>query len=386
MNIKKEIIDNQTLRSHALFFDPVEKDLVLDWDKEGRPMGRYVPKHTGVEVKENGDAVFYYYAPNAKSVQVAGIGGTMGTERYDLSPCGDGYWSATVSGIGPGFHYHDYYVDGNRACSDLAPYGYGCFRVMNYFEMPDIYSDFYLLQDVPHGTIRMDYYKSSVTGRMRNCYVYTPPGYEEHPEKRYPVWYLQHGGGEDETGWIWQGKIHYILDNMLALGQCEEMIVVMNCGYAFFPDGSGHHSRGQIGDVLVKDCIPFIDKKYRTIADRRARAMSGLSMGGFQSQSTVFQYPEFFASVGLFSSNFIVKNYEDDYTELLSDPKAFNDLFDVCFVSWGDQEDMKASNGPLLAKLRDEGFHITSYVTPGYHEWAVWRYSAREFAKMLFRK
>ena len=386
MNIKKEIIDNQTLRSHALFFDPVEKDLVLDWDKEGRPMGRYVPKHTGVEVKENGDAVFYYYAPNAKSVQVAGIGGTMGTERYDLSPCGDGYWSATVSGIGPGFHYHDYYVDGNRACSDLAPYGYGCFRVMNYFEMPDIYSDFYLLQDVPHGTIRMDYYKSSVTGRMRNCYVYTPPGYEEHPEKRYPVWYLQHGGGEDETGWIWQGKIHYILDNMLALGQCEEMIVVMNGGYAFFPDGSGHHSRGQIGDVLVKDCIPFIDKKYRTIADRRARAMSGLSMGGFQSQSTVFQYPEFFASVGLFSSNFIVKNYEDDYTELLSDPKAFNDLFDVCFVSWGDQEDMKASNGPLLAKLRDEGFHITSYVTPGYHEWAVWRYSAREFAKMLFRK
>ena len=258
--------------------------------------------------------------------------------------------------------------------------------MLNYFEMPDIYSDFYLLQDVPHGTIRMDYYKSSVTGRIRNCFVYTPPGYEEHPEKRYPVWYLQHGGGEDETGWIWQGKINYILDNLLASGQCREMIVVMNCGYAFFPDGSGHHSRGQIGDVLVKDCIPFIDKKYRTLPHRRARAMSGLSMGGFQSQSTVFQYPEYFASVGLFSSNFIVKNEEDDYTELLSDPKAFNELFDLCFVSWGDQEDMKASNGPLLSSLREKGFRIVSYVTPGYHEWAVWRYSAREFAKLLFRK
>lgn len=216
MNIQKEIIDNQTLHSHALFFDPVEKDLVLASDEKGRPMGRYVPKPTGVQVLENGDVIFRYYAPNAKSVQVAGIGGTMGTQRYDLSPRGDGYWEATVSGIGPGFHYHDYYVDGNRACSDLAPYGYGCFRVLNYFEMPDIYSDFYLLQDVPHGTIRMDYYKSSVTGRTRNCFVYTPPGYEEHPEKRYPVWYLQHGGGEDETGWIWQGKINYILDNLLA--------------------------------------------------------------------------------------------------------------------------------------------------------------------------
>ena len=114
--------------------------------------------------------------------------------------------------------------------------------------------------------------------------------------------------------------------------------------------------------------------------------MSGLSMGGFQSQSTVFQYPEYFASVGLFSSNFIVKNEEDDYTELLSDPKAFNELFDLCFVSWGDQEDMKASNGPLLSSLREKGFRIVSYVTPGYHEWAVWRYSAREFAKLLFRK
>ena len=103
----------------------------------------------------------------------------------------------------------------------------------------------------------MDYYKSSVTGRMRNCFVYTPPGYETSAQKRYPVLYLQHGGGESEAGWIWQGKINYILDNLLAQGECEEMIVVMNSGYSFHPDGSAHPSRGCMDEVLTRDCIPF---------------------------------------------------------------------------------------------------------------------------------
>lgn len=385
MNMKKEIVENQALHAHALFFDPVDRDLIFDTDPEGRPMGRYSKKYPGVQVLENGDAVFHFYAPDAKSVQVAGIGGTMGTDRYDMKPCGDGYWSVTVSGIGPGFHYHDYYVDGNRSCNDLTPLGYGCFRAINFFEMPDIHSDFYLLQDVPHGTIRMDYYESTVTGRMRNCFVYTPPGYEDHPEKRYPVLYLQHGGGEDETGWIWQGKINYIMDNLLASGQCREMIIVMNCGYATGPDGSGHPARGRIDEVLVRDAIPFIDRKYRTVADRRFRAMAGLSMGGFQTEATVFHYPEYFASLGLFSANFIVSDGEDDYTSLLADPQKFNAKFDILFVSSGDREPMCEKNAEVLGKLRQKGIDCVMYATPGYHEWQVWRYSALEFLKRLFR-
>lgn len=386
MKIKKEIIENQALREHALFFDPVDRDLVLATDEKGRPMGRYIKKHPGVEVLENGDAVFYDYAPNATTVQVAGIGGTMGNKRRDMHPCGDGYWTVTVPGIGPGFHYHEYYVDGNRSCNDLAPLGYGCFRAINFFEMPDIHSDFYLLQDVPHGTIRMDYYESSVTGKTRNCFVYTPPGYEKHPERRYPVLYLQHGGGEDETGWIWQGKINYIMDNLLASGQCRGMILVMNCGYAAGPDGSGHPARGMLDEVLVKDCIPFIDGKYRTVADRRSRAMAGLSMGGFQTEATVFRYPDFFASLGLFSANFIVNDGQDDYTPLLDDPEKFNREFDLLFVSSGDREPMCETNAKTLCELREKGIRCVMYVAPGYHEWQVWRYSALEFLKRLFQK
>jgi enterochelin esterase-like enzyme len=385
MNLKKEIIENQALHEHALFFDPVDRDLVFASDEAGRPMGKYVKKHPGVEVKPNGDAVFYYHAPNAKSVQVAGIGGTMGNQRYDMKPCGNGDWTVTISGIGPGFHYHEYYVDGNRACNDLAPLGYGCFRAINFFEMPEIHSDFYLLQDVPHGTIRMDYYESTVTGRTRCCYVYTPPGYESHPEKRYPVLYLQHGGGESETGWIWQGKVNYIMDNLLASGQCKEMIIVMNNGYAESPGYEYDPAIGLLDQVLIKDCIPFIDKKYRTIADRHSRAMAGLSMGGFQTQYAVFHHPEYFASLGIFSAIFIVKDENYDYTPLFADPEEFNRQFDLMFVSAGDREPISVSNAQILSDLRKKGINSVMYVTPGYHEWQVWRYSCCEFLKRVFQ-
>lgn len=384
MSLKKEIVENQVLHEHALFFDPVDRDIVLATDDAGNPMGKYVHKHAGVQISANGDAVFYYHAPNAKSVQVAGIGGTMGNQHYDMKPCGEGDWTVTISGIGPGFHYHEYYVDGNRVCNDLAPYGYGCFRSINFFEMPDIHSDFYLLQNVPHGTIRMDYFDSTVTNRTRNCFVYTPPGYETNLGKRYPVLYLQHGGGESETGWIWQGKINYIMDNLIATGQCEEMIIVMNSGYSWNPDGTGHPSRGVLDQVLVTDCIPFIDKKYRTVQDRRKRAMAGLSMGGFQTEATVFHYPQYFSSLGLLSAIFVVNDGHDDYSEILSDPQKFNTEFDLLFVSSGDMEPMCKTNTDTLSGLRNKGIHCVMYVTPGYHEWQVWRYSIQEFLKRLF--
>lgn len=385
--IKKEIIQNQALNSHALFFHPVNKDLVLATDKNGNPAGKYADKPQGVIVDEEGTAHFTFFAPHAKSVEVAGIGGTFGTARHPMTQDEKGLWHVSVSGIGAGFHYHEYYVDNNRVSSDLAPYGYGCFRNINFFEMPDNDSGFYLLQDVPHGTIRMDYYKSSVTGRMRNCFVYTPPGYETSAQKRYPVLYLQHGGGESEAGWIWQGKINYILDNLLAQGECEEMIVVMNSGYSFHPDGSAHPSRGCMDEVLTRDCIPFIDGKYRTIPDRRARAMAGLSMGGFQSQATVLRHMDIFSSLGLFSAVLILNDGNDDYTSVFADAEGFNSQMDLFFVATGEQEtDMLAANQKHIDELTQSGIQCVFYTTPGYHEWQVWRYSAREFLKLVFRK
>src|SRR5690606_33902432 len=119
----------------------------------------------------------------------------------------------------------DFHVTGVQTCA--LPIWYGCFYVINFFEKPDEDSDFFLLHDVPHGDIRMELYKSSVTGRIKAAWVYTPPGYDQNVDKRYPVLYIQHGVGENETGWIWHGKLNYITDNLLAEGKMEEMIIVM---------------------------------------------------------------------------------------------------------------------------------------------------------------
>lgn len=384
--LKKEMLDNQALSAHALFFDDVHRDLVLAVDAEGRPAGKYAILPDPIVVHENGDVTFSFFAPGAKCVQVAGTGGGFPNDRIDMTKDDKGWWHVTVSGIDSGFHYHDYFVDGTRTLNPHAPYGYGCDRVINFFELPDKYSSFYLLQDVPHGTARMDYYKSEITGKFRNCWVYTPPGYETSPDKRYPVLYLQHGGGESETGWLWQGKINHIADNLIADGACRELIIVMNSGYATArkSDNPVNPLMGSVEDVLVKDCIPFIDMKYRTVSDRRYRAMAGLSMGGAQTQRTVFKYPQAFANAGIFSM--YIDTMSEETKRRFSDPTGFNADFDLFFLSAGEYEHCCGVNRQLTHELRSKGFNCVFYSVPGYHDWPVWRYHAREFLTRLWRE
>lgn len=383
--LKKEMLENQALCAHALFFDDVHRNLVLAVDKEGRPAGKYAVIPDGCKVHENGDVTFSFYAPNANSVQVAGLGGGFPDTKNDMKKGEDGWWHVTVSGIDSGYHYHEYYVDGTRALNPNAPYGYGCGRILNFFELPDKYSNFYLMQDVPHGTVRMDYFKSEITGKFRNCWVYTPPAYETSPGKRYPVLYLQHGGGESEAGWIWQGKINHIADNLIADGACKDLIIVMNFGTAYPKNGgmAGSPLMGCIDDVIVKECVPFIDAKYRTVSNRGGRAMAGLSMGGAQTQRTVFKYPEVFANAGIFSAYFEADS--KDIQKRFADPEKFNADFDLFFFGAGEYEPVCESNRQLMRKLRAKGINSVFYSTPGGHEWTVWRYCAREFISRLWR-
>jgi len=381
--LRDEIIKNQALNAHALFYDDVRKHLILANDEKGRPAGKYKPIPQGAEVLPTGEVVLSFLAPNAKSVQVAGHMGAFGPERRDMTKGEDGWWHITISDLESGFHYHEYFVDGTRALNPDVPYGYGGSRVMNYFELPDKYSNFYLYQDVPHGTVRMDYYFSEITGLYRNCWVYTPPGYETS-DKRYPVLYLQHGGGEDETAWVWQGKINLIMDNLLAGAGCEEMIVVMNDGFALPKDcDDAARVHGAVGEVIAEDCIPFIDSKYRTIADRRGRALVGLSMGGGQAQKAFFRYPDKFANLGVLS---MWGMFDDNAKALFSDPEKFNRDFDLIFYSAGEQEvPLYEGNREIIDDLRASGINCVFYSTPGHHDWAVWRWSIREFLTRVFK-
>ncbi|HEX2947379.1 MAG TPA: alpha/beta hydrolase-fold protein [Clostridia bacterium] len=382
----KKIIENQALDQHALFFDPFNKSPRFEKKENGEVSIHYVDERHGVRVLENGDVEFNYYAPDAKSVRLEGLGGSM-PQKYDMHPTGDGFWQVVAHGIEPGFHYHHYYVDGVQAANPRAPFGYGCFETINFFEMPGGEdTEFYLLRDVPHGTIHMELFKSSVTGRVRNCHIYTPPGYDTDPDKRYPVLYLQHGGGEDETGWIWQGKINYIIDNLLAEGKCEEMLIVMNSGYAFKPDGSDNCGVGSFDEFLVNDCVPFIDGKYRTLANRADRAVAGLSMGGIQANITMMKHLNVFAGVGILSGGFTRKGPGFDLTGLFENPEECNEAFRLLFVSSGQQEQPMCDKlDAELKELREKGIHNVFYSCPGYHEWSVWRYAARELLQLLFK-
>lgn len=372
----------QMTAESLLFFDPVYKQVIFATDEQGRPAGKYKDIPHGVEVTAPGEAVLRFYAPGAETVEAD----VFGMERVRLEQDGemDGWWKGKVTGISPGFHYHDYYVNGARAVNPLVPVGYGAFRAIGYFEMPEEGFPEYLPAKVPHGAVHMNYYTSGQTGRQKLCYVYTPPAYEADTSRRFPVLYLQHGGGENETGWLWQGKMDWIADHLLADGRMRDMIIVMNTGYAFRPDGSSHPSLGSFDEELTGDCIPFIDGHYRTIADREHRAMAGLSMGGMQTQRTVLRNPELFAWAGIFSGGLTIEGNGEAYGEILLEKERFEKLFRLLFVACGTKDGFYGQTRRNVDRVLEAGVPLEYFEEEGYHDWTFWRHCLKKFLPLLF--
>lgn len=389
-----ELRENQALWSHALNFDPINQAWLPG--NNGRLHFNEFENVPGAKTLENGDIEVTFYAPSAKTVQLKGFGGSM-AGIYDLKPLKDmpGYFKTTITDVGPGFHYHTYLVDGVETLHNQLPIGYGGSFAVNFLEVPDPDFTDYLLKDVPHGTIHMEIYHSKVTGRYRNCYVYTPAGYEKNTQKKYPVFYMQHGGGENETGWLWQGKINNIMDNLIAESRCEEMIIVMNCGYNFQNVRDDVFILKDIDEVICRDCVPMIDEKYRTIADKDHRAMAGLSFGSIHARMTVLGHLDVFSALGIYSGGFNYKsqgaigvdslgNY--DYSDTFVSADTFNERLHLLFVGMGEEEkEMIEEAKPRAEKLAEEGYHITLKTYPGYHEWDVWRKCACDMLPLLFR-
>ena len=371
---------NQAYTSHILFQDPLHKEIIFGVDKDGNPAGKYADVPAGIEVLEQGKVRFDFNAPEAKQVQAVFLGG----ETVELAKQENGHWTAEKEGVKPGFHYVDFYLNGNLTLNRDAAVGYGAFRAINFFEMPEPSFDLHLLKNVPHGSVRQHYYRSSQTGRTKLAYVYAPPGYDGST-KNYPVLYLQHGGGENETGWVWQGKIANIADNLLAEKHMKEMLIVMTTGYSFRPDGNSHPQLGSFAEELAGDLVPFIDESYRTIKDRHHRAMAGLSMGGIQSQRILFANLDLFASGGIFSGGLTVRDEENDYTDILHQKEVFVQKIDKLFVACGEQDGFYAQTAERVKEVKDEHeVPIDFYHTEGGHEWTFWRHCAAEFLPMLF--
>jgi enterochelin esterase family protein len=313
--------------------------------------------------------------------------------KYDLIKDTSGVWTGESAPQDEGFHYYQLWVDGAAVPDPSSLYFYGASRWGSGIEIPAKDQDFYALKNVPHGQLIELPYFSKSNNSMRRCFIYTPPGYDKDAKKRYPVLYLQHGGGENETGWSSQGHANLIMDNLIAEGKAKPFIIVMD-------NGSWSMARPPAGErpaqwppkgwadgftkTLLEDIIPMIDANYRTLADQEHRAMAGLSMGGMQTRVITLAHPEVFSHVGIFSGGSIT-------TEDLTNAPAFKEKNKLVFVSYGSRElenPRPGSGNPKdnQDKLKEAGLNTHFYVSPQTaHEWQSWRRSLHEFAPLLFK-
>ncbi len=385
---KEEILNNQALDEHILFFSPLGKRPVRVPGEGGMPGIKYEKDRKGVQILDYGKAQFNFRAPDAKTVTIKGWGGSL-PQEFELKKEEDSdFFSCVADGILPGFHYCDFFVDGVRTVNDLAPIGYGDFRIANYFEMPSEDSEFWMLQDVPHGDVNFEIYPSSVTGKMKAAFVYTPPKYDDEPEERYPVFYLQHGGGESEPAWVWLGKVNYIADNLIAQGKMRRMIIVMTTGYAFEEGKIYGMIPGDIDKQIAEDLIPFIDSRYRTIPEKDSRAIAGLSLGSAVAWKTGLEYRKtLFSYLGMFSGGLSRDGRRGSYDtgDLFDNGEEFNHDLKVLYAAWGSEEPVGVSNMEFIEDVAKNGIEIPHDTFFGWHEWDVWRHAAARFMQLIFR-
>jgi enterochelin esterase-like enzyme len=338
-------------------------------------------------VHADGRVTFRVEAPTAKTVQVAGRGGDtgLGTEPFDMTRDEDGVWSVTTPPVWPGFHYYQLLIDG-YPCNDPAVETYfGWAQQTSGLEVPDPKLDFYTAKDVPHGEVRMHWYRSSVTGKMRRAYVYTPPGYDA-ADRRYPVLYLQHGSGESERGWTSQGKANFILDNLIAAGEAKPMLIVMEKGYAAAPGApKGGRGNESFPDLVMRDLIPAIDGSYRTLSDREHRAIAGLSMGSSQALTIGLGNLDKFAWLGAFSGGARRFELEESYGGVFREPEAINSRLRLLWIGYGVKDRGYAAGKAAHTALEAAGVGHVWHEGPGTHEWQVWRKHLHAFAPLLFR-
>lgn len=341
---------------------------------------------------------FQLKAPDAKTVQVH-----IYHDRFDLTRGEDGVWSVTTSPLVPGFHYYSLIVDGVAVNDPGSHTFYGTGKDSSGIEVPEKGVVYYSLQDVPHGDVRIHPYFSKITGKWRRCLVYTPPGYDTNTSTRYPVLYLQHGSGEDETGWTFQGRANLILDNLIAAKKAVPMIIVMDNGYASRPGRAepqnvgaarrGFAATAAFADVMIQEIIPMIDTTFRTIADREHRGMAGLSMGGNQTCQVTIRNLDKFAYIGAFSGTMNGLNTDplDPATAFdgaFKDGRDFNRRVKLLWIGMGTEEPnpFPGAIGAFRAMLDKAGIHYVYFESPGTaHEWLTWRRDLHDFAPRLFR-
>ena len=380
------------------------------WAQES---GSFQPSTTNVWAAEHprvdsaGRVQIRVKAPDATKVRLNFWSGP----KVDMEKQPDGFWTVTTAPLVPGLHYYTLIIDGAEVSDPSTHAFFGGGNPASGVEVPEPGSTYYSVQDVPHGQVREVWYNSKVTGTWRHALVYLPPNYDTKTNVRYPVLYLQHGAGEDETGWVRQGNANFILDNLIAAKSCKPMIVVMAYGYAhrageapvdLFAKGFGspemlkamQDMAAAFEDDVTQALIPYVDSTFRTLPDRDHRAMAGLSMGGMQTFQITLDHLDLFSYIGGFSGAggmLVLGNRKldpkTDYNGVFADPAAFAKKVHLLWIGVGtnEPERMRAGLQRLHTSLQEANIQHVFYESPGTdHEWQTWRRDLKDFAPRLF--
>jgi enterochelin esterase-like enzyme len=364
-------------------------------------------------------AMFRVVAPDAQKVTVR-IG-----RGFDMTKGPDGVWSVTTTPLVVGFHYYSLQIDGATVADPSTMTYFGSGWQNSGIEIPEpADGDYYRAKDVPHGHVGQQWYYSKITGKWRRCFVYTPPDYGTNAKAKYPVLYLLHGWGEDETGWYTQGHVDFIMDNLIAAGKAKPMIIVMDNLNAVKPGesaalfaarglvpapgaapaggtpgaqaGRGAPAGGRGGgfnlsaftDMMLTDLIPATERAYRVLPGPQNRAMAGLSMGGMQTFTTALNNLDKFAYLGGFSGSCGGRGGTFDPKTscggAFAEPAAFNKKVKLLFLGIGSAEGQGTKT--FSEALTTAGIHNVYFESPGTaHEWLTWRRCLNDFAPRLFK-
>ena len=346
-----------------------------------------VPGNEFPKVDKDRRAYFYLHAPEANKVVL-----DICSKKYEMQRDGKGGWMAVTDPLVVGFHYYFMNIDGVNFIDPSTETFFGCNREAGGIEIPEGDEGNYYRpqQGVAHGQVRSIYYYAKSTNEWRHALVYTPAEYEKG-KKKYPVLYLQHGMGEDETGWSKQGHMQHIMDNAIANGEAVPMIVVMESGDVKAPFRGGDNRQGfssygaSFYKVMINDLIPYIDANFRTKTDRDHRAMAGLSWGGHQTFDLVMNNMDKFSYMGAFSGAIFGLDAKTAYDGKFANGDEFNKKIHYLFLSCGSEENFGTDK--LAQSLRDCGVKVDFQVSPGtHHEWLTWRRGLNQFIPHLFKK
>jgi len=368
-----------------LIFKPVDVSTFTKYSVSGIPASTNVRRAKYPQLLPDYRAIFQIKAPDAQKVQLDLV------KKYDMVKDTAGVWEVTTDTLSEGFHYYSLLIDGVAVADPASETFYGMGRMASGIEVPHKGDEYYAENNVPHGDIRIQRYYSTVFNAWRQCYIYTPPGYDLNSTEKYPVLYILHGGGEDERGWSAQGKASFILDNLIAEKKAKPMLIVM-------PDGNTNTDFAGFGErtlkmfeAELKRCvIPLVEKIFRAETDSKYRALAGLSMGGIQTLYVGMNNTDLFSYLGVFSSGWILpmqsKLADAQYEFMNKNIEKIKNNLKLLWIGIGGKEDIAYNNCQTMCRKLDEmkiKYEYDDY--PGGHAWPVWRHDLYKIAPLLFK-